>query len=284
MTISQLCTEARRELERKFAPGEAQALVRETMKRLKGYSAVDLVVNGDKEASDFIETKVREVTKRLLNNEPIQYIFGRAYFYGLDFTVTPDVLIPRPETAELVDFIVKRYSGKTDLRVLDICTGSGCIACALGRNLPFSEVTAIDISPQALDVARHNAADLKVKVKFEQADIFALAPPERACFDIIVSNPPYIADSERQLMDANVIDHEPHLALFVPDDNPIAFYRVISGYALKALCPGGTIWFEINPLYAASLVEMMESAGWEDVTLDRDTSDHLRFLTATLPL
>lgn len=284
MTINQLCTATRGRLQDKFGSGEARALVSEMMERLKGFSSVDLVVNGEKEASEYLEGKVSAVVDRLLADEPIQYIFGRAHFYGMDFAVTPDVLIPRPETAELVDFIVKRYSSRSDLRVLDICTGSGCIACALARNLPFSQVTAIDISSGALKVARQNAAALKVKVRFEQADIFTLAPPDRPSFDIIVSNPPYIAESESQTMGKNVLDHEPHLALFVPDSNPIAFYRAISAYARKALCPGGTIWFEINPLYAHSLMEMMKGHGWDDITLTRDTSGHLRFLNATLPL
>ncbi len=283
MTISQLCTEARRSLQQKYDSGEAQALVREMMERLKGYSAVDLVVNADKEASDYLEDKVKSVVSRLLADEPIQYIFGRAHFYGLDFAVTPDVLIPRPETAELVDLIVKRYSSQSDLRVMDICTGSGCIACALARNLPFSLVTAIDISPKALEVARQNAAELKLEVTFEQDDILSLAPPREPAFDIIVSNPPYIAESEAQTMEKNVLDHEPRIALFVPDSDPLRFYRAISAYALKALCPGGTIWFEINPLYAAGLKDMMRRDGWEDITLSRDTAGRLRFLNATPP-
>ena len=284
MTISQLCTDARRRLEEKFSSGEAQALIRETMLRLKGYTAVDLVVNGDKDASDYLEGKVMEVVDRLLGSEPIQYIFNRSHFYGLDFTVTPDVLIPRPETAELVDLIVRRYSSKSDLRVLDLCTGSGCIACALARNLPFSQVTGIDISPKALEVARQNAAELRVRVRFEQADIFTLTAPPSPAYDIIVSNPPYIADSEKPLMEPNVLDHEPHIALFVPDANPLCFYRNISSYALKALCPGGTVWFEINPLYADKLAEMMKQAGWDEITLTRDTYGRIRFLNATLPL
>lgn len=284
MTISQLCTSARRRLEEKFSSGEAQALIRETMLQLKGYSAVDLVVNGEKDASEYLERKVMTVVDRLLASEPIQYIFNRCHFYGLDFTVTPDVLIPRPETAELVDFIVKRYSSQSDLRVMDLCTGSGCIACALARNLPFSRVTGIDISQKAVEVARKNAAELKVRVRFEQDDIFTLSAPPTPAYDIIVSNPPYIADSERQMMEANVLEHEPHIALFVSDTNPLCFYRKISNYALKALCPGGTLWFEINPLYADRLIEMMKQAGWAEITLTRDTSGHLRFINATLPL
>lgn len=207
---------------------------------------VDVVVNPEREVPPFIPAKVDNILQRLNAGEPIQYILGHARFYGLDLRVTPDVLIPRPETAELVDIIVSRYASRPDLRILDLCTGSGAIAIALARTLKFPQITAVDISGQALDVARGNAADLRVKINFIQADILAPSfslPVDR--FDIIVSNPPYVLDSERNVMASNVVDHEPSIALFVPDTDPMRFYDAI---LRKFRGRVGAFYFEINPL------------------------------------
>ena len=205
MTLGQSIAETRKRLEPHYSDGEARALVREILFRLKGWTPVDIAVKADEPVSGFIQSKISEAVDRLLRDEPVQYIFRRATFYGLDFTVTPDVLIPRPETAELVDIIVGDHSGQSDLRVADLCTGSGCIACALARNLPFAEVTAIDISEPAIAVARENASQLKVDVDVRRDDVLALTPPEAPLYDIIVSNPPYITQSEKTSVDANVL-------------------------------------------------------------------------------
>lgn len=159
-------------------------MTRLIFERLKGFTPADLVLKGTQEAGDFIEGKVGQIVSRLLKDEPIQYIFGIADFYGMEFKVTPDVLIPRTETAELVDIIVRDWAGKADLNVADLCTGSGCIAVALARNLPFASVTAIDISEAALAVARENSVSLKTNVRFVREDVLTLSPL-RESFDII---------------------------------------------------------------------------------------------------
>lgn len=281
MTLGNCCRDAQSKLETHYPPGEAREMVRIIMAHLKGYTPVDLIIKADDEVSDFISGKVDAIVKRLLNDEPIQYIFGDTQFYGLTLKVNSHTLIPRPETEELVDFIVKYYSGRSDLNVLDIATGSGCIAIALARNLPFASVCATDISADALEVARANATSLKTDVKFKLCDIMSMPASDDAdLYDIVVSNPPYIATSEKAAMAPNVLEYEPHGALFVPDSDPLKFYHAISNYALKALRNAGKIYFEINPLYADALKRDMNSAGWGDVTLLRDISGKYRFLTA----
>ncbi|MDE6467512.1 MAG: peptide chain release factor N(5)-glutamine methyltransferase, partial [Muribaculaceae bacterium] len=192
------------------------------------------------------------------------------------------VLIPRPETAGLVALITDRYGCRPDLQVLDIGTGSGCIAISLARALPFCRIDAIDISAAALDIAQRNAAALKAKVNFIQSDILAAEPP-RARYDIIVSNPPYIGESEKSDMDSRVLDHEPHGALFVPDNDPLLFYRTIARYGIKALKPGGRLYFEINSLYAVQMRDMLAAEGYSDIDVLRDYRGNYRFATAVLP-
>lgn len=266
-----------------YPAGEARWMVRIIFEQLKGWSQTDMAIRADQEVSEYIAGKVDDVVARLLRHEPIQYIFGETHFYGLTLKVTPDVLIPRPETEELVDIIVADNSGRSDLAVMDMCTGSGCIAVALARNLPFSAVTAVDISEKALAVAKENAVLTKTKIDFIKADVLSLKPTGCPKFDIIVSNPPYIAESEKADMDPNVLDHEPPLALFVPDSDPLKFYRAISRYAGKALHPGGYLYFEINPLFSSELVSMLKSDGWDNIDLLPDMQKKMRFIRAIQP-
>ena len=200
-TYGEVAREARRRLAAVYPPGEAAMMVRIIFEQLKGFSQVDMIVNDAKPCSAFISGEADKAVRRLLDGEPIQYIYGTARFCGLDFAVSRAVLIPRPETEELVDSIVSRYGSRRDLRVLDVGTGSGCIAVALARALPFAEVDAIDISADALAVARSNAKRLKVSVDFRIADALAMTAPPAPLYDIIVSNPPYIAESERAAME-----------------------------------------------------------------------------------
>ncbi|MDE7397649.1 MAG: peptide chain release factor N(5)-glutamine methyltransferase, partial [Muribaculum sp.] len=188
-------------------------------------------------------------------------------------------LIPRPETEELVDMIVDQWSDKSDLTVLDLCTGSGCIAVSLARVLKFPKVEAIDISEAALSVARRNATAQRVSVKFSQADILKWTSDEN--YDIIVSNPPYIADSERTAMEPNVLQWEPAIALFVPDDDPLRFYRPIAAIAARQLNEdGGTLYLEINPLFADELTDLLKEYGLRNIEVHRDMTGHKRFVTA----
>lgn len=259
----------------KYGEREAKAMMRIIFENLKGWNPVDVAVKANEEVSDFIAGKIDSVVGRLLADEPIQYIFGNADFYGLNFKVTEDTLIPRPETAELVDIIVGENQRK-DLHVLDACTGSGCIAIALARNLPFADVVATDISDKALAVARENNKRLKTSVQFLKADILKGEPAGEA-FDIIVSNPPYICEKEKSGMPQNVLRHEPSLALFVPDEDPLRFYRGILSLAKDYLAPGGKIYFEINPLYARVLLDLAHRDGFGDVEIVRDSFGKLRF-------
>lgn len=277
-----MATEARARLASRFGSREAAWMVRMIFEDVKGYSQVDMALNGDRDLGEATCKRVNEIVDRLLANEPLQYILGHARFYGMDFKVSPAVLIPRPETEELVDIIVKDADGREDLRVLDLGTGSGCIAIALARNLPFAAVTGIDISADALDVARANAATLKARVDFNRVDILDLHL-EPASLDIIVSNPPYITRSERSAMESNVLDHEPATALFVPDDDPLKFYTPIYKAAMNALTPGGRLYFELNPLTADALADRMRADGWENVTIIPDSRKQKRFLSATRP-
>lgn len=266
-----------------YPRGEALWLWREMLMRIKGWGQVELAIKAGDEVSEYLQRKVEEVTERLLRKEPVQYIFGIAEFYGLQLKVTPDVLIPRPETAEMVDMIVKWADGRTDLRVLDVCTGSGCIAVALARNLKFAQIAAIDLSSKALAVAAENVETLKVKVNLKLGDALQLKDETSPKYDIIVSNPPYIAESERASMDSNVVDHEPRMALFVPDSDPLRFYHAIARYAMTALVGGGVLYFEINPLYAIRLREELQQQGWDDVVVEADMQGLNRFIHCVHP-
>ena len=254
-------------------------MIRLIFHSLKGWNQTDLIVHEGDEISDYIRGKIDAITARLSEQEPIQYILGEAHFYGMDLKVDRSVLIPRPETEELADYIVKRYGDRSDLRVLDIGTGSGAIAIALSRNLPFSKVTALDFSDKALEVARDNAAQLKARIDFIHADIFEYNPPSDS-FDIIVSNPPYIDESEKSGMERNVLDYEPHSALFVPDDNPLIFYSRIAEVARTALVTGGSLWFEINPRHAEELCRLLAHERFLDIETIRDIHGKERFITA----
>lgn len=244
MTVGLISSRIRSVLAPKFGAAEARAMERVIFDDVLGLSPVDVAVNPDREMPEFVEPKIEAILGRLLGDEPLQYVIGRARFCGLEFEITPDVLIPRPETAELVDMIVDRHGSQRDLRILDGGTGSGCIAVALARSLKFPRITAIDISEAALGVARRNAAALGVSVDFVCGDMLdcQLDGP----WDIIVSNPPYVMERERAEMEPHVADHEPARALFVPDDEPMKFYDALLNYARRV--GAGAVYFEINPL------------------------------------
>lgn len=263
--------------------GESRAAARVIMEDVRGATPTDLVVNGDRTVEPPTLGRIYDIVARIISGEPVQYAVGSARFYGMDFTVTPDVLIPRPETEGLVDMIVSQWSGRDDLRVLDCGTGSGCIAIALARNLPFSAIDAIDISNAALKVAEENSRRLKTSVGFYRRDILKLTPPDAPLYDIIVSNPPYIARDEAAAMDDRVLGYEPAGALFVPDDNPLIFYRAISAYAVKALKAGGRLYFEINPRFRDAMTAMLADDGFTDIDTRRDYLGRYRFVSASKP-
>ncbi|MCM1109949.1 MAG: peptide chain release factor N(5)-glutamine methyltransferase [Clostridium sp.] len=279
-TVDSLTRAMRDRLSPRFGESETAWLLREIWRWLKGWDRTALLLHGDDRASVFVADSFERVVSRLLRGEPLQYITGEAWFYGMTFEVDPSTLIPRPETAELVDLIVDANRGRDDLRVLDVGTGSGCIAVALSRNLPFARVTGLDISADALAVARRNAARLKARVDFVEGDILSMPAPAKPLYDIIVSNPPYIAESERSSMEDNVLLHEPPTALFVPDSDPLRFYRAILRYAAAALGAGGQVWFEINPRYVGGLRDLAAGEdSWTDIDFRRDMQGKVRFMS-----
>lgn len=265
-----------------YGRGEAEWMTRLMLEYVTGWSRVDLLVDADKELGEVRVEAVKNVVDRLMNHEPLQYILGYEDFMGLKINVNPSVLIPRPETQELVNIIIDREAKASDLSVLDAGTGSGAIAVALSRNLRFARVTAIDNSDAVLEVARGNAERLRTPVTFVNADMLSLASLPGEPFDIIVSNPPYVLDSERAEMSANVLGHEPSAALFVPDRDPLRFYLALARYAAAGgLKPGGRLYFECNPLTIDALASRLEP-DFDEVETVRDSFGRKRFIIASL--
>ncbi len=282
MTTEQIIIGLKRRLQECYDVAEANALARMVVEEVLHYSPVDVLLRGNVEQDEVFVEHIRSIADRLCKGEPIQYIFGHARFHGHEFKVTPATLIPRPETELLVDMIIDDAGGVADLRVLDIGTGSGCIAISLALALRWPEVEAFDISADALAVAKENAATLKAKVDFVQTDILT-AVPETDSLDVVVSNPPYICDSERADMERNVLEHEPATALFVPDADPLLFYRAIAKYAAVALKPAGRIYLEINRRFGGETCQLLEENGFEQAQVIRDQFGNPRIVKALLP-
>ena len=266
-----------------YDAGEAQAIVRTVLDVEYGMTLTDIICGKVNELSSDEERNLEEIITRLQNGEPVQYVLGEADFAGRTFHVEPGVLIPRPETAELCQWIEEEVSSlKADERkqILDICTGSGCIAITLGLNIPNSEVTGWDISEDALRIAQGNVEMLKAgNVRIEYQDALML-PKAAEAADIIVSNPPYICEKEKADMEKNVLEHEPSIALFVPDEEPLKFYRAIAEYASSALKSEGTLYFEINPIYEKETREMLEGLGFRDIETKEDAFGKKRMMKA----
>ena len=279
MTTHQVISDIKSALAAAYPEGEVRAFVRILFEEWMHYSTVDIYMRADSEVPPFVVEKMRYAVQRLLRHEPIQHIVGVAHFHGHRFAVSKHTLIPRPETEQLVDMIVDRNHDVPDLCVLDIGTGSGCIACSLARALRFAEVHAFDISQPALDLAAENARNLGVKVAFHHVDILN-AVPQPQQFHIIVSNPPYICMHEQQLMEDNVLRYEPHSALFVPDNDPMLFYRAIARYASVALKPGGKLYFEINAAYGNDTAQLLSDFHFADIEVVRDFYGRDRFVSA----
>ena len=279
MTTHQVISDIKSALAAAYPEGEVRAFVRILFEEWMHYSTVDIYMRADSEVPPFVVENMHHAVQRLLRHEPIQHIVGVAHFHGHRFAVSKHTLIPRPETEQLVDMIVDRNQDVPDLCVLDIGTGSGCIACSLARALRFAEVHAFDISQPALDLAAENARNLGVKVAFHHVDILN-AVPQPQQFHIIVSNPPYICMHEQQLMEDNVLRYEPHSALFVPDNDPLLFYRAIARYASVALKPGGKLYFEINAAYGNDTANLLSNFHFADIEVVRDFYGRDRFVSA----
>lgn len=226
------------------------------------------------------EEKLLAIQQRLLVNEPVQYILGQADFYGLKFKVTPDVLIPRPETEELVYWILEEVKAPT-LSILDIGTGSGCIPITLKRKFPHAAISGVDVSEKALEIAKANARLNEVEIDFQQVDILNKeASAKLPKFDIIISNPPYIPYAEIKLMPAQVVEHEPNLALFVENEDPLIFYRTIGLLGLEKLNPQGQLFYECNEFNAKEVVSILQEMGYRQVDLEKDMEGKERMVRA----
>lgn len=239
------------------------------------YMAESKMLNPDAEVEQTEETWLEEVLSRLKKSEPVQYVLGFAYFMGNRYVVNKDVLIPRPETEELLELVYKK-SERGSFTAIDIGTGSGCIAVELSKKYPKARVYAVDVSERALAVASENSKYQNVQINFVSDDILHPAMEKYPTFDLIVSNPPYIASEEKEFMHANVLNFEPHLALFA--SNPLEFYEAIVRFAEKKLKSDGKIFLEINPVYAESTLEIYQRTGFSDIELVKDITGKQRFL------
>jgi release factor glutamine methyltransferase len=268
----------REQLSKSYEPQEANGLARIIFCDILGQSNVDYYLCKDIDLSGNEEEKVKSILQRLEKYEPIQYIEGKKYFSGREFFVRQGVLIPRPETEELVELAAQAC--KPNAKILDIGTGSGCIAISLSKKLPEAEVHAWDISEVALEVAKQNNEQLSASVHFEQHDILAYQATGEEAFDLIISNPPYIAESEKAEMEPNVLAWEPSIALFVPDNDPLLFYRRIGELALRMLTPNGKLFFEINRAYGDATKQLLCNQGYKNIHIQKDLSGNDRFVYA----
>jgi release factor glutamine methyltransferase len=256
-------------------------LILENKRQLK---RIDLALNPDLTLSEEEIAVWNSILEQLKTEIPIQYILGSTGFYGLEFQVNENVLIPRQETEELVEWILKSQKSKVEsqkLKILDIGTGSGCIAIALAKNIPNAQVFAIDVSEKALATAQKNAEINKVDVTFLQKNILETTYLEQQ-FDIIVSNPPYVRNLEKQEINKNVLDNEPHLALFVDDNDALIFYKKIAQLAQKNLSQNGQLYFEINQYLGQEMLELLEKMGFKNIELRKDIYGNDRMIKGTI--
>ena len=260
---------------------EIRQFTRIIFEYLAGFTATDLLTKGDVELTapqiEFLDNCV----SRLKKHEPVQYILGEAHFLGLKLEVIPATLIPRPETEELVMWICEHVV-PSHTTVLDIGTGSGCIALGIKSQRPDLTVDAWDVSREALKTAKSNARNNGLEILFDRVDILSFEPEEKHFqkYDIIVSNPPYVRESEKELMEPNVLEHEPHLALFVNDNDPLIFYREISKKATQMLKEGGFLFFEINEAFGDEVKQLLSDLGFRDIEVKRDLSGKDRMVKA----
>ena len=268
----------RRALQESYSVQEAANLSRIVCCEMLGQTTIDYYLGKDIILSSKEMQKLNGILARLLNFEPIQYIQGTARFLERSYHVAPGVLIPRSETEELVEVMLREIP--SDARILDIGTGSGCIAISLSKAFPNAKVTAWDVSEDALCIARRNNDDLQASVCFVKQDVLAWRGDGGQCYDVIVSNPPYITESEKQEMERNVLDWEPFSALFVPNNDPLLFYRRIGELGRMMLVDGGRLYFEINRAYGEATAMMLCGQGYTGIRILKDISGNDRFVIA----
>lgn len=278
MSMNATVSHIRSTLQQCYSAQEAANLSRIICCEMLGQSTVDYYLGKDMVLSLKEEKELEGILSRLCNFEPIQYVQGTARFLGRSFRVAPGVLIPRPETEELVEGMLKEISPAS--RILDIGTGSGCIAVTLSKELPEAEVVGWDISEEALAIARTNNDLQQASVQFALCDVLTYQPAAEDCFDVIVSNPPYVTESEKHGMEENVLGWEPFSALFVPDTDPLLFYRRIGQLGQEMLPSGGRLYFEINRAFGDATAAMLCGQGYTDVHIRKDISGNDRYVIA----
>jgi release factor glutamine methyltransferase len=282
-TLKAIAEIFKKELPDLYDPKEIDSLFNMAIADAANISAARIKAFPELEVSNEQHNNINQIISELKKGKPIQYILGHAEFFGLSFKVNPSVLIPRPETEELVEWILSSVKNeqKTVNHILDIGTGSGCIAISLKKSLPDSSVSAMDISGGALKTAEENAKLNSVDLVFIQADILdAGHEVERPKYDMIVSNPPYVTLEDKKQMHTNVTDFEPHTALFVPEDDPLIFYKAITDFACKHLEKGGLLFFEINEIYGEQIVELLNRKSFINIELRKDLSGRDRMIKA----
>lgn len=265
-------------LKQYYQSSEAETMTFWLLEKLYQVSQTDILMNKKVAESENLIKQKNEYLERLKHYEPIQYVLGECYFCNRKFEVNASVLIPRPETEELVNYIYEQHQDDTPQKFLDVGTGSGCIAISLALNFPSAKVTAIDISEKALETAQKNAYNLKARVDFIKTDVLKWWPEDM--WDIIVSNPPYIKEEEKNSMRKNVLDYEPHLALFVENNNPLVFYKAIAQIAQKSLNDNGFLYFEINEVLGQETVAELEKMNFINIELIKDFYGKNRFVKA----
>lgn len=289
MTLKKLQQHFHNQLDAIYGKNEVQSFFKLLIEKYLNFKPIQIALNPKQIVSNTDQEHFIEAIKRLKQEEPIQYIIGETEFFGLPFKVNPSTLIPRPETEELVQWIINdvKATNNQQLNILDIGTGSGCIAVALAKHLPKAKVFALDISPEALKVAKENAALNDVVVEFIEADILTSCHAELGLvshkFDIIVSNPPYVRKMEKSTIKNNVLKHEPHLALFVENEDSLVFYKAICEFAVHNLKPKGRLFFEINQYLGAEMKHLLNAFHFESVELQKDLFGNDRMLKAIKP-
>lgn len=268
----------KKELSGFYPETEIKAFVRIILENVCGLNYTEQILKIDEVIDSESSKKIAEVVERLKKFEPVQYIFGETEFYGLKLKVTPAVLIPRPETEELVNWIADTVFGD-DLAVIDIGTGSGCLALSLKKQFPQADVSGVDISEESLEVARQNALLNNLDVTFFNADILRWEEFDRKSYSLIVSNPPYVRESEKELMEPNVLEYEPTTALFVPDENPLLYYIALARFAKTHLTENGWLFLEINEMFGSETEELLKKEGFKEIEIKKDLNGKERMIS-----